>query len=203
MAVLELAVFSIKSPYSVDTPELKSSLQNVLQVLNKASGFTFDLHQQLEDPSILYLLGSWTSVETHNEFIASSENKSLLEDLKDRIKVDLFFHAEIDKSVLPLNAPCVAVGRHFIKADKKEEFSTVWNANSHHLAEFTKPYPLVGGWRIDGIEDGLSGEWVQFTGFQSVENHHEFAKTEAFQEYGKIREFLAGFEVKHARALGW
>lgn len=183
----------------MDTPELKSGLKKALKVLNKASGFTFDLYQQTEDPSVLYLLGSWTSIEAHHGFLPSPENKALLEELKDLISIDIMFHVEIEKSTLGLNAPCIAVARHFIKVGKKEDFATVWNANSHHLADFTKPYPLVGGWRIDGVEDGE--EWVQFSGFASVEHHYEFAKTEGFQEYGKMREFLEKFDVKHAKAL--
>lgn len=203
MTVLEFAIFSIKSPHTVETPELISALKNALQVLNKASGFLFSLHQQTEDPSILYLLGSWTSVEAHHVFLPSPENQALLEDAKDLINVDLLFHAEIEKSALPLGAPCVAIGRHSIKAGQKEAFTKTWGESKHHLEEFTKPYPLVAGWRIDGVEEGAAGEWVQFSGFESVEHHWEFAKTEGFQEYGRVREFLGAFEVKHMKALGW
>ncbi|KAH8155824.1 uncharacterized protein LAJ45_00836 [Morchella importuna] len=206
MVVLEYAILSIKSPHTSDTPSLKSGLQNALQVLNKASapsGAQFSLFQQIENPQILHLLGSWTSVEAHHAFLPSTENLALLEEVKDLINVDLLFHAGMDKSTLPLDAPCVAFARHLVKAGHKEDFATIWGENSHHLKDFTEPYPLVGGWRIDGVEEGIGGEWVQFSGFKTVEHHHEFAKTEGFKEYAKMKEFLERFEVVHAKTLNW
>ena len=41
---------------------------------------------------------------------------------------------------------------------------------------------------------------MQFSGFESVENHTEFAKTEGIVKYREIVRFASGFEVKHPRA---
>jgi hypothetical protein len=41
---------------------------------------------------------------------------------------------------------------------------------------------------------------VLFSGFESVVNHTEFAKTEGIVKYREIVGFASGFEVKHPRA---
>lgn len=195
MSVLELAILSIKSPHTVATPSLQSTLKNALQILHTASGSAFDLLQQIEDPSVIYLLGSWSSVEAHNEFLVSAENIALLEAVKELINVDLMLHAQIDKATLPLAAPFIVVSRTVIKAGEKEGFETVWGATRDYVAKHTKPYLAVGGWRVD---EGVVGEWVQFTGFQSVEQYQAFPKT----EYGKIMEFVENYhDLGHAKAL--
>lgn len=200
MSVLTFAVLSIKSPYTVDTPELKSSFKKVLQILNTASGCTYDLLHQIEDASILYLIGSWASIEVHEKYTASPDHGVLYESFKSLVNVEVAFHAGIDKSMIPLDAPCIAISRPYIKTGKNEEFESVWTANRHHIIEYTKPYSFVGGWRIDGA---VGGEWLQFAGFQSVDHHYEFPKTERFKEYEKVMEFVGTYEVSHAKALGW
>jgi hypothetical protein len=79
--------------------------------------------------------------------------------------------------------------------------STRNSAKSEGLLEdFTKPYGVVGGWRIER-EDEEKEEWVLFSGFESVDNHIEFAKTKGFEKYREIMGFVSGFEVKHLRAF--
>lgn len=203
MSILEFATFSIKSPHTIDTPELKSALQNALRVLKKASGFTFNLLHQVEDTSVLYLLGSWTSVEAHNEFLVSPENITLLDTVKDLINVDLLFHAEIEKATLPLDAPCIALSRVIIKAGKKEEFEEMWGMARSYVAEYTNPYPFIGGWRVDGVPKEIGGEWLQFAGFLSVEHHHAVPKAVS-TEYGKVMGLVEKYQpLGHAKALDW
>lgn len=197
MSVLELAIFSIKSPHTVATPALQSALKNALQVLHTASGFTFDLLSQIEDPSIIYLLGSWSSIEAHKEFLVSAENATLLEAVRELINVDLMLHAQIDKATLPLAAPFIIVSRTVVKAGEKKNFEAVLDATRDYVTEHTKPYLAAGGWRAD--EDAVE-EWVQFTGFQSAEQYQAFPKT----EYGKMMEFVEKYhDLGHAKALDW
>jgi hypothetical protein len=40
-----------------------------------------------------------------------------------------------------------------------------------------------------------------FYGFETVENHTEFAKTEGFVKYRGVAGFASGFEAKHPRAV--
>lgn len=201
MSILEFAIFSIKSPHTVDTPELISALQHALQVLKKASGFTFDLLHQIEDTSILHLVGSWTSVEAHKEFLVSPENLALLSTVKDFINVDQLYHANIEKSDFPLDAPCISVSRMVIKDGEKEEFVKTWDTVSESVVEFTKPYRAAGGWIID--EESSGREWLQFRGFRSVKHHHDIPKSVS-AEYEKIIVFVEKYHnLGHVKSLGW
>jgi len=44
-------------------------------------------------------------------------------------------------------------------------------------------------------------EWALFSGWDKVDNHMGFAQTEGFKEYGGIRDWVDGFDVKHAQRL--
>lgn len=201
MSILEFAIFSIKSPHTIDTPELKSALQHALQVLKKASGFTFNLFHQIEDTSILYLTGSWTSIEAHNEFLVSPENLALLSAVKDFINVDLLSHANIGQSAFPLDAPCVGVSRVLIKDGEKEEFMKTWETISESIAEYRKPYKSAGGWIID--EESSGREWLLFREFGSVEQHRDLPEVVA-SAYGKMMVFVEKYHnLGHVEPLDW
>jgi len=59
----------------------------------------------------------------------------------------------------------------------------------------------VGGvWRVDNVKEGQE-EWVLITGWESVEQHVEFGKSEQFKEYAKFRPLIEGFDVKHAKLM--
>jgi hypothetical protein len=51
----------------------------------------------------------------------------------------------------------------------------------------------------------VGGEWrrkrVLFSGFDSVEHHIGFSKTDEFQKYRSIVEYVDGFELKHMKRL--
>jgi hypothetical protein len=59
---------------------------------------------------------------------------------------------------------------------------------------------VAGGWRMEK-EIESKEEWVLFSGFDSVEHHQGFAKTDEFQRYRSIVEYVDSFEVKHMRRL--
>jgi hypothetical protein len=96
-------------------------------------------------------------------------------------------------------APAISCIRHLVPKEKKAGFIEEFNEVRGLLEDFTKPYGVVGGWRIEK-EDEEREEWVLFSGFESVENHTEFAKTEGIVKYREIVGFASGFEVKHPRA---
>lgn len=201
MSVLEFAIFSIKSPHTIETPELKSALQHALQVLKKASGFTFSLFHQIEDTSILHLVGSWTSVEAHKEFLVSPENLALLSAVKDFINVDVLYHANIEQSAFPVDAPCIAVSRIVVKDGEKEEFVKMWDTVSETIAEYRKPYRSAGGWIID--EESSGREWLQFREFGSAQQHRDTPESIS-AEYAKLMVLVEKYHnLGHVEPLGW
>jgi heme-degrading monooxygenase HmoA len=95
-----------------------------------------------------------------------------------------------------LNAPVIALTRCFVEPSRKTEFNRVLATSAPALEEHTKPFSCGRGWKADKRVDE-DEEFILFSGWNTVEDHFGFAKTESFKEFGKIRELLTGSEVKH------
>lgn len=220
MAVTELALFLFKNKKSIEAPENKAVKENILAAIKgQASYSSYPVHllTQVEDPSYLYLLGGWDSVETHVEkWIPSKTNRDLLAGLQEDMEVVWLQHLDIapishapgsvnnedESSVVPLSAPVIGISRYFINPGKKYNFQNVYSASKHHLDAFAKPWSTIGGWRSDPEtrDEGKSvkDEFVLFSGWGATEDHFKFAESEGFKDFGKIKEFLEGAEIKHA-----
>jgi heme-degrading monooxygenase HmoA len=219
MTVTELAILPLTHTLTKESPTLPSFLiQKLLttkSVLETASGHHFHYFQQVEDPSIIYILGSWDSVTAHGSFLPSPENQKLLELFKDDIIMpgeggtgiamwhlnsDVFSldHSTGLKSVF--TSPTISLNRHFVPASKKAAFESKFSDVRGLLEDFTNPYKVVGGWRIEK-ESEEKEEWALFSGFESVDHHMAFAKTEEFEKYREIVGFVEGFEVRHLRVI--
>lgn len=93
MAVTELALLRLRSDSSSTTNEALTEVQAAQAAY---SGYPVTFLQQIEDPSLLYLLGGWESVAKHNEWIASETNQKFLEQLKDDVEVEWMFHYNVN-----------------------------------------------------------------------------------------------------------
>ncbi|KAH7336528.1 hypothetical protein BKA65DRAFT_563654 [Rhexocercosporidium sp. MPI-PUGE-AT-0058] len=58
------------------------------EVLERVSGHRFRFFQQIQDPSIIHIVGKWDSTEAHAAFIASPENQRLLELFGDDVRTE-------------------------------------------------------------------------------------------------------------------
>lgn len=218
----ELAILPLTHPITTSNPTLPSSLikklKNTKSVLEKASGFEFSFFQQVEDPSIVHIVGEWFSLENHVVFLKSPENLALLEDLKDDIaikgesgktmqmwhidtSIKAALNASSGKNVL--TAPTISLNRMFIAPGKSPEFSAKLRERQGLLGEFTKPYSVIDGSRIerDYVEGKEREEWAVLSGFESVDHHMGFAKTESFEKYREITEFVESFELRHMKKI--
>ncbi|KAF4306492.1 putative dimeric alpha-beta barrel [Botryosphaeria dothidea] len=201
MAVTELALLRLKSGASFDDPALRADLQKARKAMEDFTQQPFHYFVQIEDPALFYIVGSWPSADYHfQKWVPSSANQELLELLKDKLSVEWMFHIDVEKPQLPLDAPVMAIGRHFIVSDKRTGFIQTFGAVKHNVENFTAPRKATGGWRIEK-ETEHKEEWVLFTGWDEVAHHGKFGESEGFQEYGKVREFVDGFEVKHVKTL--
>ncbi len=99
-------------------------------------------------------------------------------------------------------APVISCNRHFVAKGKKAGLIEKFNEVKGLLEDFTKPYGVVGGWRIEK-GSGEKEEWVLFSGFESFEKHMDFARTEGFQNYRTILGLVSDFEVKHLGTIQW
>lgn len=224
MAVTELVLFHFKNNKGIDSPENKAVKEYILTAIKgQASYASYPVHllTQVEDPSYLYLLGGWDSVETHVErWIPSKTNQDIMAGLQEDIEVVWLQHLDVTpifqsppstyqeggSSVVPLSAPVIAISRYFINPGKKDEFQSVYSASKYHLDAFAKPWTIAGGWRLDPEtreeENSEKDEFVLFSGWGAVEDHFKFAESEGFKDFGKIKEFLEGAEIKHAVLSG-
>ncbi|KAH8804639.1 hypothetical protein F5884DRAFT_680955 [Xylogone sp. PMI_703] len=212
MTVTEFAILHLSTPPQEGKlpAAFLERLTTAKQVLDKASGYNFHFFQQVEDPSLVYIIGRWESVAAHGVFLPSDENKRLLDLLKDDIDIPsiILYHLETDvydiseeadkKQVF--EAPTISCNRHFVPAAKKEGFIKTFQEVKGLLQDFTNPFKVIGSWRIEKESEDKE-EWVLFSGFNSVEHHYEFPKTEEFAKYREIVNFVDGFEVKHLKSI--
>ncbi|EXJ63903.1 hypothetical protein A1O7_00238 [Cladophialophora yegresii CBS 114405] len=210
MPVSELARLTLRSGTEASSPALLMNLAKAKEAMVEASGFEFWYYHCVEDPRVIFILGSWPSVEFHmQDFIASEPNQELLTLLKDQITVDWMFHLDIAQTThpLPLSRDMIAIARHFIKDGAKEAFKSTFEARRYELESFLGKENMVGGWRIDAgydpseEDESRKEEFVLFTAWDSVEHHGEFAETEGFQKYSQTRNHIDRAEIKHAKLL--
>jgi len=212
MPVTELAHFHLKNNKGLDAPENEATKTAFLIATKKQAadaGYPVYIFTQVEDPSYIYLLGGWDSVEAHVEkWIPSEENQKLLASVQDGLDVVWVQHVDIDPvanengSGVPLSAPVISIGRFFLQGSKKEGFQDDFSANKRYLEAFTAPRSFGAGWRLDpGQKEGSEGsgeEFVVFSGWNTIEDHGKFAASEGFEDFEKIKGYLDGTDIKHA-----
>ena len=208
MTVTEIALLHLSPEFTIDDTNLRSKLVHAKNVMQSYTDRTFYYLQQVEDPTYIYIIGEWDSLDQHmNEFIPSADNQALLKSLRGLLSVDWLLHIDALHADLPLpgagttkqKAPVYAIGRHFIKNDQREQFQQAFDVGKLQLRDFVTEGKIGGGWRID--KEGDKDEWVLLTPWTSVEQHYAFAETDGFAKYCNIQEHIEGAEIKHARVL--
>jgi heme-degrading monooxygenase HmoA len=208
MPVTELATLRLKPNAMARWNVLLQNLRIAKSVQDCHSGFPLTYLQQVEDPSILYVVSPWETPSAHTASISTDANKALVELFRDMIDIEaiVMYHLTLDTEAtpLPLHTPVVSINRHFVKKGQTDAFYEKLEEVKGLLAAFTAPRAVSGGWRIEKERDTdgkEKEEWVLFSGFESVEHHNGFTRTKEFSSYRAIMEFVDGLEVKHARRL--
>ena len=217
MPVTELALLHILKSSKEGEPELTPTLLNHLRLakeaMEKASGLKFYYLQCMEDPSLIFILGGWPSVKFHmEEWIPSQENQDLLRLMEGEVEVEYMFHLDLDPKEREgvIGSKVVAVVSHFVKKDEEKEFEKCFEEVKGKLEENIGGHERVTrAWRMDrGFVKGdepakqkEGEEWVLFSGWDSLEKHHEFGKSEDSKEYSKIFAHTDGIDIKHGTVL--
>jgi heme-degrading monooxygenase HmoA len=219
MPVTELACLRLTNnlPLTDPTNQLtESTLSAGLKAQAEYTNAATYLLTQIEDPSYIYILGKWESVAQHvDEWMPSPTNQKVMRELSGNLEVVWLQHFDCDPSLgvsdtaeggtdegIPYDAPVVAIGRYFISPFTKAGFETTFAEAKHHLKEFKGPRKIAGGWRVDKEVDesgNAKEEYVQFTGWDTVEEHSSVAESEGFKDFARIKHFMQGAEMKHAR----
>ncbi|KAJ5317006.1 hypothetical protein N7508_001514 [Penicillium antarcticum] len=199
MAVIEVALLHFKAEQD---PSVTEALIQAQKAQEEHSKHKVRFLRQIEDPSCFYLMAGWESLERHST--QSIHYQGHLVQLADRIEVDWMFHLDADPSTfaIPFDAPVIAIGRYFVEASKKEEFTSILKPIVSGLADTTKKsLSYCSAWRID--KGGEDEEFVFFSGWKDIADHIEFAKSEAAENIAKLSQLVKGVEVKHACVQKW
>ncbi|KAL2842921.1 hypothetical protein BJY01DRAFT_216248 [Aspergillus pseudoustus] len=225
MPVRELACLQLKNNQPLTSPTNAAVLTKLRAGLKEQARYTnaaAHVLTQIEDPSIFYILGKWESVSQHvEEWIPSETNRAIMGGLAGDVELVWLQHLELNASAIAtksnerrdgeaeedeilLAADVVAIGRYFILPEKKEAFERTFDETKHHLEAFNGGKGTWGAWREDRdvcAGGGVQEEFVLFSGWTDVNEHHRFAESEGFKQFVRIKEFLTGAEIKHARLL--
>jgi hypothetical protein len=180
---------------------------------------TFHIYHQHEDPSIIYILGSWPSRSLHmNSFISTPANMDLVAQLKPYVSFpqSTVHHIALNPSLIPTSAPILAIRHHAISPANLAAFEETFDAVQHHLAHASSGnQQIASGWQIEkansggahasdpeGLGDG-SEVFVLFSGWDDLGHQKRFEESEKGKEYERVREWVdeGGLEVRHARKV--
>ncbi|CRG86966.1 hypothetical protein PISL3812_03979 [Talaromyces islandicus] len=203
MPVTELALLHIKNGEGIaaaSNAAVDSKLREAMVAQASHANYPAYIFSQVEDASYIYILGGWSSVAAHmDDWIPSSANQEALASLADSVEVVWLQHIDIppNASKISIDAPVMAIDRYFIPSTNKSGYEQTFSDTKHHLEEYVAPRSIEGGWRLDSTEEGKD-EFVLFSAWAAIEDHFKFAESEGFKEFGRIKEFLEGADIKHA-----
>ncbi|KAF2018640.1 hypothetical protein BU24DRAFT_418160 [Aaosphaeria arxii CBS 175.79] len=207
MAITEIALLHLLPNASLEDPALRSKLANAKAVMEKFTGREFHFLRQTEDPTFLYIIGEWDSLDQHmNQFIPSAENQALLEDITPHFTVDWLVHIDAPHAELPIpkatndhpnGSHIVSISRLFIQDGQADNFRAAWAEGKHVLEDFVTEGKVGFGFRID-VKEGERQEFFLWSPWKDEAQHHAFVKVDGFEEFVKATQYVTDPIFKHA-----
>jgi hypothetical protein len=204
MSVLEICQLKVKDNISPSDSSIIASLQKVRTELKERVHPTNSrFFQTIEDPTLIYILGTWPSVAKHQTFLSSPEKPQILDAQQNLLDFNWMLHIPLDNmSSLPLDAPVVAIARAHVKGGEHvTAHKKITGKYRDKLDERTKPHKVVEGWRVD--EEPGKQENVVITGWKSREDHLEFSAglREKYADYAALNKHWEKVEAHHMRDM--
>lgn len=214
MPITELALLRLTPSTSITSPTLLTNLSTALHAManftspspalslpqepQESHGFHY--YHSLSDPTLIYLIGSWSSLSQHLEtWIPSRENQALLELLKGQVEVEWMFHVDVDPTTVPVERKVVlGIERFFVGRGGKAASEGVFEEFKRRLEQ--GGHMASGGWSIEE-GGGEKEEFVLFTGWESVEKYKESERTGPLKEQARIGDFVERSERDYAVKL--
>jgi quinol monooxygenase YgiN len=205
MTITEIALLRLAPNITIDNANLRSKLAHAKMVMQNYTKHTFYYFQQVEDPSLIYILGEWDSLDQHTDhFIPSQENQEVLQSLEGILTVEWLQHIDASHADLPLPKTDVekdtarsgevllGVARHFVKDGERADFQRFL------LRDYVARGEL-GGWRLDKQDD--QEEWVLFCWTTDGLQHERYIDVVGLDALISIQQRVNDVEFKRAKLL--
>jgi len=214
MPITELALLHLTPGTTLSSPTLRANLSHAKTVLQNYANRTFYYMQQISDPSCIYVVGEWDSLDQHlNDFIPSAENQALLESLKDYITVDSNLeHLGVPNADLPLprsegelerarrGEQVWSIAHYTIKAGKREDFEVEFGAMKEKLERFAGEGGVGGGWCV-GKKEGENDVFVTLFPWRNVAEYEQFGKPKEGRVTADTGECVDEMDTRHVRLV--
>jgi hypothetical protein len=174
MAIIELALISLKNNLTATDPELKKNLQEVKRVIEEYSKLQTLFYTQLDDPSTLFVIGAWETTDHHQHgFNGSPQQAEILTLVKDQMDITWMHYIDVDQSQIPLSAPVLAI------------IKEIFAKHGVNRTDFDHQFASQTGSGIGGARYGAVSAWnirqdkherdvrVNFSGWENLEEATE------------------------------
>jgi heme-degrading monooxygenase HmoA len=176
MPTLELLKLQLKTGVSPTSPTLLGVLSTVRSFVKTNSHF----YTCLEDSSLLYILGEWSSLAAHKAFLSSPDRARVLAPQDSVADFVWCEHVDMPGSMhetLPLDAPVLAFSRLWIRPDANScaKFEQLTAKYRDEIATGSASELVFAGWRADQSEG--EKEFIMLSGWESQKQHLEWRET--------------------------
>lgn len=212
MPVTEVALCRLSPGITIENPELRSKLAHAKTVMQNYTGRRFHLLQHIHDPSDVFIIGEWDSLDQHmNDFIPGQANQEIVKGLEHLMTVEWLLHIDASQADLPFpktdaeqhkavqEGAVISVMRYSVRAGQREKFQEETEINFRILEGFITGGTAGSGWRIDKWLD--KEEWLLFMPWKNQEQQEEFLRWENVSKFAPPGGCMYGVEIKHAIIL--
>lgn len=198
--VTEIALLRLIPPGRISDTSIQSALRHCLGVLRSWASRPFYLYICLEDPDLIYIIGSWVSVAQHRTKFLPFENQALLQLVVGKLNVEWMFHIDLQIERLPLKAPVMSIGRYVLSPAKLQDYAVASVGLRTGLEMHGMHDGFAQGRKVELSED-RGHEIVIFIGWSGQERGEEFRQTLEGKAHEDMRKISATVEERYVRLL--
>jgi len=178
MSVLEVTLLRTKG-VAPDDPALLRNLSTVRRLLKTQSEF----YSCIDDPTLVFILGLWPSLEAHHDFLASPRAREVLGSQEGMLEFRWALHMELDAMAsLPLDAPVLAISRRQVRENDVNAYDKAFATDEHAIFESSK-HKVVRGWRVDAAPG--AHEALLLTGWDTAQAYAAFSARQTAHHHPK------------------
>jgi hypothetical protein len=197
MPVVEVTLLRLTG-VAPDDPALLESLSSVRGLLKTQSEF----YSCIEDPTLMFILGLWRSLEAHHEFVASPRAAEILGPQESVLEFRWTVHMELDAMAsLPLEAPVMTLTRRLVREDGVDAYDKAFATEKQAIFDSSE-HNVVSGWRLDaapGVHEALL-----FAGWETAQAHAVFRARQTLlckDDHTSNSRLYETFQTYHARNM--